>query len=426
MIKIPHIKWKLPAQTIIAHIFFSLFLFLITLGQLQRIQVTPNIAVYLHDPLLVLWCVWAIGSHTQLRQKLISYLKKITQRKETIFLMWITIGLVISLLRGGNILPAIFYFMRLALYASFGFVLFEQVQYRLISRASILLGFFLYGIFILYFGLLQYFVMPDTRWLFFLGWDDHYYRLISTLLDPGFTGIILVLAFCLLQSLERRFIQRSHYKEFLQPIFQRVGSCNMWVIKIVLSLLFCVGILLTYSRATYCAFLVTLVMGAFFYFRQKGKMKNALMYVLYIAVFLFALPLLPHPGGEGVKLDRTASVYARTTSIRSTLQNMQPLDWIIGEGLFVQEFKSTTAYQQPNHAHIPDNWIIFILSGTGLLGLAMFLYISWEVLIELYRKNVWLAISLAIVFIHGLFNASVVYPFVLLFLIGFVVALEEY
>src|SRR3989304_8999963 len=41
------------------------------------------------------------------------------------------------------------------------------------------------------FGLAQYILIPDTRFLAVLNWDDHYYRLLSTLLDPNFTGIIL-------------------------------------------------------------------------------------------------------------------------------------------------------------------------------------------------------------------------------------------
>jgi len=35
-------------------------------------------------------------------------------------------------------------------------------------------------------GWIQYFLYPDLRALEAYGWDDHYYRLIGTLLDPGF------------------------------------------------------------------------------------------------------------------------------------------------------------------------------------------------------------------------------------------------
>ena len=41
----------------------------------------------------------------------------------------------------------------------------------------------------------NYFIFPDVRSLAVDQWDPHYYRLVGSLLDPGFTGIILVLFF---------------------------------------------------------------------------------------------------------------------------------------------------------------------------------------------------------------------------------------
>ncbi len=45
------------------------------------------------------------------------------------------------------------------------------------------------------FGFLQYFIYPDIRSFVVWGWDDHYFRLFSTFLDPGHTSIILVFGF---------------------------------------------------------------------------------------------------------------------------------------------------------------------------------------------------------------------------------------
>ena len=42
-------------------------------------------------------------------------------------------------------------------------------------------------------GFIQYFFYPDLRNLYYLGWDPHYYRIVSTILDPNFCGILFAL-----------------------------------------------------------------------------------------------------------------------------------------------------------------------------------------------------------------------------------------
>ncbi|MDZ7586275.1 MAG: hypothetical protein U0946_00850, partial [Patescibacteria group bacterium] len=37
----------------------------------------------------------------------------------------------------------------------------------------------------------QYLFLPDTRFLLKFGWDEHYYRMIGTVLDPNYLGIML-------------------------------------------------------------------------------------------------------------------------------------------------------------------------------------------------------------------------------------------
>lgn len=411
---------KLFHPVILYHFLFGLFLFLLTLGQLQRIQVTTNIAFYLHDVLILGWCGAAVIFDTQFRKNLLEVIQHFRKRKEFLFIAWIGVGLLAAVLQGSQVFTALLYFARLATYFVFAVLLFNSVHRHILSRASIFLGFLLYGLFILYFGLVQYVLLPDTRWLFFLGWDDHYYRLVSTLFDPGFTGLILVMAFCLLQALRRQNLVQSHYAGLLQAL----PSTKFQWLKLVFSCLFIVGILLTYSRASYLAFLAAIVMSVCYYAWRKAQRRQFGTLIFYVLFFLICLRFLPHPGGEGVNLARTSTVYARTTNISATLQKMKPVDWVVGRGLFVSVSKPATEFQQPDHAQIQDNWLIFILQGTGVTGLLLFLGMVWVILIKFYQKNVWLAVAFATILIHGMFDASVVYPFVLLFLIGIVVAIE--
>jgi hypothetical protein len=397
---------KISAKAV-TQVCFGVFLFLLTLGQLQRIQVTPTTAFYLFDLFILMWCSATILLDAKFRQKIFQFVKKLPQQRFFLFLVWAGIGIGLAVLQGGALFSTIFYLLRLALYALFAGLLLYVVQEKRLEKKAILLGFLLYGVLTLYFGFLQYVFMPDTRWLVFLGWDDHYYRLISTLFDPGFTGVILVLGLCLLQTLS----EKKHFHHL------QIG-------KGILSLLFMVGILLTYSRASYLAFFIALSIACIHSLWPMLKKNDFFLFTAYLLFFILAIPLLPRPGGEGVKLDRTVSIYARTSNGSAALQQMLPLDWVVGQGLFVQTVKPVSVLQIPNHAHIQDNWVIFILTGTGLVGLALFVFSAGEVLAYFYQKNVWLAIILVVIFTHGLFNASVVYPFVLLFLIGAAVSAD--
>ncbi len=81
-------------------------------------------------------------------------------------------------------------------------------------------------------GLIQFFMYPDLRNLMYLGWDPHYYRLFSTLLDPNYMGLLLV--FTLLMGF---------------GIFTKKHS--VWIIAG--QLVTFVALLLTYSRSSFLA-----------------------------------------------------------------------------------------------------------------------------------------------------------------------------
>ena len=49
------------------------------------------------------------------------------------------------------------------------------------------------GLLILLIGYIQYFLYPSLKNLYYLGWDDHLYRMFSSFLDPNFAGTFFVL-----------------------------------------------------------------------------------------------------------------------------------------------------------------------------------------------------------------------------------------
>lgn len=87
------------------------------------------------------------------------------------------------------------------------------------------------------FAWIQYLFLPDTRFLLQYGWDEHYYRMIGTVLDPNYLGVMLgMVGIYLIYKYTNRQIDK-------------------WG-KILLAFTFG-GLALTYSRASWMAVLVS-------------------------------------------------------------------------------------------------------------------------------------------------------------------------
>lgn len=225
-------------------------------------------------------------------------------------------------------------------------------------------------------GWLQYLLLPDTRFLLALNWDDHYYRLISTLFDPNFTGIVLVLGLVLVY--------------FSYPR-------SWWLYLLHLS-----ALLLTYSRSSYLALLAVAV--AIAWMQKKFKLLLLTVFILLIAV-----PFLPRPGGEGVKLERLFSIEQRLDSYREGISLWQKGP-VFGLG-----FNTLRYYRGDPDSHAAaglDSSLLFVLATTGAVGLLAYL----NLLRFLWQKSLLLRVSLVALLAHSLFVNSLFYPFVMIWL----------
>jgi hypothetical protein len=393
----------------------TLFFIALSLGQLQKIPVLFDGKIFVHDLIAVAFIVWEVISKPKLITQLVRKFMS-TSLLVKCFVCWVGISLVINfVLNQITLLPSFLYLGRLVLY--FVCVLLLS-RYRQLTEKGVMW----WGIGLTFFGFLQYIFLPDTRFLFFLGWDDHYYRLISTLLDPGFTGLLLVLFFWFIQS--KNDLLHILYGHLLkvQPIVRQSA-------RVILSVAVLLALALTYSRAAYLAFGITSVLFMVFEMfkwkgKESGKVGKALSFAFYLFAFIACIPFLPRPGGEGVNLARTSTITARTENIRVITHSVHGWDWLYGIGLFVPRAPSPNPYQLVNHAQIADNWIVFLLSGSGLVGLILFCGVLWQVGRELYQKDLYLLLMFISIMIHGLFSASIVYPFAVLFFGCSWVALE--
>jgi len=186
----------------------------------------------------------------------------------SVFLAAGAFSLLISLSFFENleILRGLLYLLRLFAYVGFFVVVWNYAKKRgykrnlfnsLIALASL----------IAILGWMQLILLPDLTSLKFLGWDDHKYRLVSTLLDPGFTGIILVLGF--LAAISKYFKEKSK-------------------LSLLLSALLVLTVVFTYSRASYLGLL-----GGLFVAMYLVKKSVKVVAVMVIGVFFIAIPFFP-------------------------------------------------------------------------------------------------------------------------------------
>ena len=246
------------------------------------------------------------------------------------------------------------YFLRFVSYTAFYFALriagVKKYARHLLFAASLFLGL----------GLLQYFLLPDVRFLRYLGFDDHYYRLIGSFLDPNFSGLILAILVIL-----------SPWPLLVVPL---------------------IALVLTFSRASFLSLAVGLA-----YLSLTQRRCKLLLTLLLLGLFLY---LAPKPFGEGVNLRRTFSITSRWQNQKTALLlfSQKPL---FGHGFNTLKQTGTGV----------DNSFLFVLVTTGLTGFAAFLYF----LKTAFRgiKSPLVKAALVIIFTHSLFNNSLFYTWIL-------------
>ncbi|MBI3443250.1 O-antigen ligase family protein [Candidatus Woesebacteria bacterium] len=240
------------------------------------------------------------------------------------------------------------------------------------------------------FGWIQYFLYPDLTSLKEWGWDDHLYRLVGTFLDPTFTGIILTFGFLMAVAL---YFAKKEKKLLLLALF------------------FLISVGFTYSRASYLALLA----GSSVIFFLKKSLKGLLLTAAILLVLVF---FLPKGVGEGEKLGRVRSIYARLTNYVETVQIFQKSP-IFGVGfnniclakqLFLKEINTAS------HAcGGSDSSLLLILATTGVVGGFMFARMGLGVAKDIKRNTYGIAFfgCLAALFVHSLFSNSLFYPWVM-------------
>lgn len=287
------------------------------------------------------------------------------------------------------------YFIRFMVYGQLLFVFrdltFKKYGLILLNRA---------GLTIAILGVFQYFLYPNLRNLFYLGWDPHQFRLFSTYLDPNFTGLLLVLTI-----FADFYIKRSVPLISLARIPSGILAASL---------------LMTYSRGSLIAFVVASTLG--FILLRKYK------FILIIALLVALVFLLPKRSGEGANILRTSTLMLRLADTRQALSVIAKFP-LTGTGFNTLRFVKQETYivegtisVAHSGAGFHNGWL-FLWATTGVVGVGTYLHIyivSLKSLITRIRKEkslsplaVLIISSLSAVFIHSFFDNSLFYPAVM-------------
>lgn len=378
-------------MTLLSLLFFVSLLF----GQLTGIVVAPGVTLYFHDVLLVtLLTVAGIRSMVKPfhRPALLAAITGFTG-----------ISLFSLLINASKFAPAEviqsgMYAVRWLTYA----LLYVVVVQRIIPVDFWLWGLYGTGTGFALLGIIQYLLYPSLRNLSYLGWDPHYYRVFSTLLDPNFTGILLVFTLFLGGAL-------AVMQQKKQWWFVATQSVTM------------LALLLTFSRSSYVAFLA----GVLIWIVMRRKWKVG---ALGIAVFVFAVLLLPQHGLDVLRLTRLDSTMARIGNWKESIAVMSQSP-LLGHGFntlrFLREHRDIVDRVIISKAGAGmDSSLLFVGATTGLVGLGVYVWLWYKAVTLVKRlrnkKNSVLRyaylMTLVSLFVHSIFVNSAFYPWVMLWM----------
>lgn len=290
-----------------------------------------------------------------------------------------------------EMITSLMYLVRFSSYLLLGWVITSQgFKYSLSPNLFIISGALLSII-----GILQILIYPDLGFLQQSGWDPHFYRAVSTFLDPNFLGAFLVITLLLM----------------LCHPEQREGSKQKFFLIFTIIYL---TLLLTFSRSSYLMFFIsTITLGLL----QRSK-KIILSSILLSAFLLVGFQVYTLTISEPRNIDRSKSASFRLNTWQQgiTIFEKSPLlgigynsyryalrDYNLGDSDFLNSHGASSN----------DSSILFILATTGIVGLIAFLLL----LLFLMKTSFVVCSILAGLLAHSLFNNSLFYPPVLLSII---------
>ncbi|MBI4036711.1 O-antigen ligase family protein [Candidatus Daviesbacteria bacterium] len=298
-------------------------------------------------------------------------------------------------------LTSFFYIVRFASYVLLGWVLYSKALPEIKDNISNILV--VSGIVIAILGLLQFILLPDLRFLENQGWDPHYLRTVSTFLDPNFAGAFFVLSLIL--------------------VLQNLAIAKKW--NTVLFVLIYLALLTTFSRSSYMMFLTSfLIISLLKKSIRLGFISVALFFGLLLGFWIYTQTV-----SQPRNINRQLSAESRLTTWQQGWNIFQHSP-IFGVGFnayryAIREYSlADSTFLKSHGSSTNDSSLLYVLATTGVVGFLAYLTFLGLILKTTWHKiNSDKSISLIVLsaigglLIHSIFNNSLFYPQILLWLI---------
>ncbi|MDP3973675.1 MAG: O-antigen ligase family protein [Candidatus Daviesbacteria bacterium] len=243
-------------------------------------------------------------------------------------------------------------------------------------------------------GIMQFIFLPDMIFLQKDGWDPHYFRTVSSFLDPNFLGAFMSLTLLLIMAMKNarmRFI-------FFVLVF--------------------ISLLTTFSRGAYLGFTV-----AFLTFSILNKSIKLLILTISLSVILIlSFMIYQNTVAAPKNIDRTQSAQYRYSSYQQGLAILEKHP-LLGVGFNTYRFAISNyhladeEFLQSRGASTNDSSLLFVAATTGVIGLIAYLLFLGSLLWIGWKKNLILLAGLLGLTAQSFFANTLFYPHLLIWII---------
>lgn len=285
------------------------------------------------------------------------------------------------------------YIVRLSFYLLFSYLIYSGAFLNFKKRIPQVLLISGTGLAIL--GLLQFSVFSNLEFLQYFGWDPHYFRTVSTFLDPNFTGAFLCLTMLIL--------------------YQNLTMVKKWYVITFLTIF--LAFLTTFSRSGYIMFLIS---GVIFSILKKSKkifFATIILFLILILGFYFYTSIVAQPRG----IDRKQSASYRINTWQNGINIFQKTP-ILGVGFNAYKYAireyhlADQQFLSSRGSSTNDSSLLYVLATTGIIGLLSFILFLFSFFKTSVKNHLLVAGLLGLIF-HSFFANSLFYPFILIWVL---------
>lgn len=382
----------------------NLYVWILTLaiiaGQLIKLPLTSSGGATALDVTILILCVAGLF---RLKFKL----KKppLFVKGALIFILIAIFSLILTPLKLqlSEYLGSSLYIVRFGAYILLGWEIYSGAYSSLKKTAPQVFIFSGLGLAIL--GLLQLIFLPDLRFLSEAGWDPHYFRTVSTFLDPNFTGAYLALTLLLLIAYRGDLLPPRIFYIFFALIY--------------------LALVTTFSRGAYLTFSTSFLA---FSFLQKSFKLGILTAVLSLGLLLgFSIYQKNVAEPRGVNRTESAEFRLGTWQQGITLFQNNP---VLGVGFNAYRYSlkqynlGGQNFLSSHGASTNDSSLLFVAATTGIIGLLGFLFFLFSLIKSNKHKPILIAGLLGLV-IQSFFTNTLFYPPLLTWIILMSATIQE-